>query len=78
MVLQLPGGKKGEAQLKRMLKPVKDRAINEDLPDAADVIAKIEKDIAGLKKRVKALESTSKKLWADKVERDIDVTKSPL
>ena len=73
-MLQLPGGKKGERQLRQFLKPMRDRAIEEGLPEipgAADVMAKMEKDVAGLKKKVKALESTSKKLWADKVQRDM-------
>ena len=73
MVLQLPSGKKGERQLKRMLQPAKVRAVDEGLPipDAATVIAKMEKDIAGLKKRVKALESRTDKLWVDKIQRDM-------
>jgi len=54
MPLQLPSGKKGERQLKRMLQPVKDKAIDKgfpEIPDAAEVIARMEKDIAKLKRR---------------------------
>ncbi len=74
MSIQLPAGKKGERQLKRMLKPVRDRAVNESLPEipgATELIVRMEKDIAGLKKRVKTLESRSDKLWLDKVQRDM-------
>ena len=74
MPLQLPAGKKGEQQLKRILQPAKDRAMAEglpEIPDAAKVIARAEKDIAGLKRKVKALESRTDKLWAEKVQRDM-------
>ncbi len=76
MVLQLPGGEKGERMLKQYQKPARDRAIDEGLPevpDAAKVIARMEKDLAGLKKKVNALESRTFKLWGDKVQRDIVV-----
>lgn len=74
MVLQLPGGKKGERQLRRILQPVKDRAIDEglsEIPDASQVIAKLKKDIMSLKRKVKTLESRTGKLWAGRVREDI-------
>ena len=65
--LRLPGGKKGEATLKKLTKPRRDQRMNEEAP--ADVIAKMQKQIASMDKRLKAVEAREAQTWADLKER---------
>lgn len=65
--LRLPNNKKGKRTLEKLIKPAQDRKIEEetDIPGAAEMIRKLEKQITKLSKRVKMLEAQNEKLWAD-------------
>lgn len=68
--MQLPANKKTERLVKGLLKPAKKRAIEEsapEIPNAAEVIEKLERKVAKLTQRVKLLESRTGKLWADRI-----------
>lgn len=66
--LILPGGKKGERLLKQYTKPRRDQRMNDEAP--ADVIARLEKRIESMDKRLKALEAREAQTWADLKRRE--------
>jgi len=65
--LWLPGGKKGERLLKQYTKPQRVKRMNDEAP--AEVIAKLQKRIESMDKRLKAVEAREAETWKDLKER---------
>lgn len=60
--------------IKGLTKPARKRAIDDtinEIPDAAKVIEKLEREIAELKKRVSGLEKPYRELWKAHKERKL-------
>ena len=71
--VQLPGGKKGERQLKKLQKPGHDRELDA-MGIPADIFWKLIKRVEKLEKFNKSLESRLTKLddyWADKMQEQM-------
>lgn len=70
--MNMPRGAKTERAIDALRKPAKKRAVDEstDLPDAWDLIEKLQKEIAKLKKRVEVVEKQSGETYSDLMERE--------
>lgn len=61
----------GKRELQKLLKPARDREVDEsiaEIPNAAEVIAGLQKQIDTLKKQVKYLQKRTDKLWKAHIE----------
>lgn len=73
-MLEIPDTPRGRRTLKKLQEPAKNRKVKEDLadiPGALEMLEKLRKEVDGLRKRVKLVESRTEKLWAEKVRRKI-------
>jgi len=61
--IHLPEGKKGERELKRMLKPVRDRKISSELEVTEAWVSKVDRRLAKLENADNGRDSRLNKLW---------------
>ena len=71
IMMRIKDDAKGKRDLEKLLQPARDRKVDEsiaEIPNAAEVIAGLQKQIDRLKKQVKYLEKRTDKLWKAHIE----------